>query len=125
MLLSLVLLVAVGDTILVRVGGTDDAPDVRPALVTRVLSESCVNAQLFLDGGNDDALPAQFTRGQTYLERGDAPTWLTSVIQGTGIGQWQLPAIPADMLAGETVEGVEGGNRLVHLREVPAADPSS
>lgn len=65
-------------------------PVLRPALVVRQWSETCLNLQVFLDGSNDDhhgALPCQ-------LERNDHVVWCTSVAKGDGVGQWREIAAP-------------------------------
>lgn len=56
----------------------------RPALVTAVHSDTCVNVQVFLDGSNDDRfgkLPGQVTRHGWLV-------WCTSLTAGEGVGQW-------------------------------------
>ena len=71
---------------LVRIGGTDAAPVLRPALVVRVWSGAVVNVQVFLDGLND----AEAVMALTGLPA--APMcilWRTSVSAGLGVGEWR------------------------------------
>lgn len=74
--------------VLVRVGGPDEAPDLRPAIVTRAHSATCVNAMVFLDGPNDAAveLPGEHGRGHPGIR------WCASLDRGDDIGQWRFPS---------------------------------
>jgi hypothetical protein len=81
---------SLGRIVLVTIGTEDDAPVVRPAIVVRVWSDTCVNVQLLADGSNDDRhVPLLGIDG--FLERGNAPIWMTSVCQGDRVGEWQWP----------------------------------
>ncbi|MDA8106190.1 MAG: hypothetical protein M0Z71_12535 [Nitrospiraceae bacterium] len=53
--------------------------EVRPAIIVKVHSETCVNLQVFYDGGNDAALSPI------------GMVWKTSIVQGNGVGEWQWP----------------------------------
>lgn len=102
--------------VFVRIGGTDEKPETRPALVVRSWGPECVNAQLFLDGGNDD----RYSTGCSYnygtegaqgcslfaprdpqacrdgfTPRASDVVWVTSITKGPGIGQWtdEAPAL--------------------------------
>lgn len=78
--------VGLGDTVLVRIGGTDQEPVLRPAIVVRVWGGACVNLQVFLDGTNDAAAVKALT-GQPA-----APVcilWRTSVGAGMGVDEWR------------------------------------
>lgn len=78
--------IEVGDTILVRIGGTDEAPRLRPAIVVRVAAE-CVNVQIFVDGTNDraDLVALLGSSAQVPL----CTLWRTSVLAGDGVGEWR------------------------------------
>lgn len=84
---------SIGRIIHVCIGIEDGAPVLRPAIITRVWSPTCVNAQVFLDGGNDDRLVVGKLFGITegYAERGNAPAWGTSLCQGEAVSCWQWP----------------------------------
>lgn len=87
----------VGRIVHYRVGGTDETPDVRPAMVVRVWSATCVQLQVFLDGSNDahrtivsgSGEPVPMFTGHETL-RGLA--WRTSVALGDSVGEWRWPA---------------------------------
>lgn len=68
-------------------------PALRPALVVRAWNPTCINAQLFLDGYNDDRFLGNLgPSAGNYAERHNAPLWLTSITEGEGVGQWRWPA---------------------------------
>lgn len=88
-------MIAIGDIVLARVGGPDETPELRPAIVVRVWSEDCCNAQVLLDGINDriDHLPGEQRRDPTGV------AWCTSITRGDAVGQWRQknePAAPAE-----------------------------
>jgi hypothetical protein len=77
-----------GNIVRVNVGPSyEGGPEqLRPALVVRVWSETCVNAQVFFDGSNDrDCALAKTYRHDTL----SYPLWLTSTTEGVGVGQWR------------------------------------
>jgi hypothetical protein len=78
--------------VLVRIGGSDTAPTLRPAVIVRAWSPSCVNAQMFPDGSNDDAdlSVAPFSL-PPLAARGNHVVWLTSISEGPGVGQFRHP----------------------------------
>ena len=84
----------IGRIIHVRIGGTDEEPVLRPAIIVRWWSGSTVNAQVLLDGTNDleIARTSNFAGiiDEDACRRGVA--WLTSISEGEGIGYWRWPA---------------------------------
>lgn len=65
---------AVGATVYYRLPeGGRNAGDLRPAIVVRVWSDTCVNLQVFTDSDNDNLPPV---------------VWKTSAVKGDGPGQW-------------------------------------
>lgn len=87
------MLPTIGRIVLVTIGTEGDTPVVRPALVVRVWNATCINAQVFLDGGNDDRHVVGKLGGvaEGFRERGNAPVWMTSIVQGDGVGEWYWP----------------------------------
>jgi len=104
--------------VFVRIGGTDEKPETRPVLVVKSWGPDCVNAQLFLDGLNDDRYSQHYAfslpegiegAASCYLFAPRQPeackpsvpartsdvVWVTSITRGPGIGQWthEVPAI--------------------------------
>jgi len=77
----------VGRIVHYRVGGDDDAPELRPAIVVRDWGGGCVNLQVFLDGRNDDRHAETSER-----ECIQGTAWRTSVTEGAEVGQWRWPA---------------------------------
>ena len=73
----------------------DGTPVLRPALIVRVWTDNCVNVQLFLDGGNDDRYIDNIAGAKPYIERGNAPVWLTSTTMGECVGEWRWPEVTA------------------------------
>lgn len=77
----------IGAMVLLRVGGTDDEPALRPALVVRVWTADSCNAQVFMDGHNDDrdypCLQGELSRDPTGTR------WCTSIVRGSDKGQWR------------------------------------
>lgn len=63
----------IGQIVHVNISRNPERPALRPAIITAIWSDYCVNVRLFLDGGNDDA----------YLDSlgvsEDHPEWLTSI----------------------------------------------
>lgn len=59
-----------------------DDGEIRPAIVTKVWTEDCVNLLVFLDGSLD------YGKGHTLS--------FTSVMRGNEKGQWQWPTIKAE-----------------------------
>lgn len=78
----------IGRIVHVRIGGEDDRPELRPALIVRVWSDTCCNLQVFLDGTNDrvERLDGECKRTESGI------VWCTSVSQGEAFGQWRWPA---------------------------------
>lgn len=58
--------------------GAESAGELRAAIVTRVWNDTCVNLAVFWDG---EMVPVE-----------GLPARVTSVVQGTGDGQWDWPA---------------------------------
>ncbi len=70
---------------------TDEREHVRPAIVVRTWGdtpESAINVQVLADGSNDVGLEYLVTNKRDP-EAG--PVWLTSILQGEGVGQWRWP----------------------------------
>jgi len=85
-----------GRIVLFRVGGTEVEPELRPAIVVKAWNPTSVNLQVFVDGTNDRLRHYPGEKDSDHrifssssIERGMA--WKTSVVQGTGIGQWRWP----------------------------------
>lgn len=86
---------SIGRIVQVRIGGTEEEPELRPALVVKVWGDTCINVQTFLDGTNDkqhiaSAKDSAVSFGEVDCLRGHL--WATSVCEGVGIGQWRWPA---------------------------------
>jgi hypothetical protein len=75
----------IGRTVLYKLGEEDkrslytngtwgNTPDVAPATIVSVFSDTCVNLKVCIDGYRNDL-------------------WKTSVSQGDGAGQWNWPVI--------------------------------
>lgn len=89
-----------GRIVHVRIGGPDDIPDLRPAIVVRDWGGGTVNLQLFLDGTNDrgewdpstaaNKEPSHGLYKNADCDKGSA--WLTSILEGEGVGEWRWPA---------------------------------
>jgi hypothetical protein len=77
--------------VLVRIGGPDTAPELRPAVIVKGWSPSCVNAQLFVDGSNDDPMVCPLFGVPPLSVRGNHVLWVTSVTEGLGVGQFRRP----------------------------------
>ena len=82
----------VGRVVLYHLQGGED----RPAIITRVWNDhpgqECVQLQVFTDGSNDsDALRVMSRVSQS--EEAPNVLWATSVVLGTGVGEWSWPAI--------------------------------
>lgn len=81
----------IGRIILVNISSDPEKPALRPAIVTAVWSDYCVNATLFPDGGNDAAMLVGLGISEAH------PTWLTSISQAlagdgsVGFRQWCWP----------------------------------
>lgn len=82
---------SLGRVILVNIGNDPDGPRLRPAVVCRVWSPGCVNAQVLVDGSNDDSFLVAHFHQAPASERGTGPVWLTSIIEGDDVGQWRWP----------------------------------
>jgi hypothetical protein len=78
--------VQVGDRVLLRIGGADETPELRPAVVVRVWTPETVNLQVFLDGHNDDEveIAGERARGVPGIR------WCQSMSRGAGIAQWRV-----------------------------------
>lgn len=80
-----------GPIVLYRIGGPDDAPELRPALVVRCWSPTCLNLQVLFDGLNDryhaDRPPGFLCASDEEAARGIG--WRTSVLEGDGVGCWR------------------------------------
>lgn len=61
--------------------------EIRPAIIVRVWSDTCVQLQIFIDGTNDR------NKGFNIEEQLRGIAWRTSVVQGDDPGQWQWPKI--------------------------------
>lgn len=82
---------SIGSIILVNISTNPEKPALRPAIVTAVWSDICVNASLVPDGGNDASLLVGLGISEVY------PGWLTSITQSlagdgsVGFRQWTWP----------------------------------
>jgi len=73
--------------VLVRVGGTDEAPELRRGIPTKVHSATSVSLMVLMDGTRDHALPdlpGECGRGHPGIR------WCSSMTRGSGVGQWRL-----------------------------------
>ena len=82
---------SIGSIILVNISTNPENPALRPAIVTAVWSDICVNASLIPDGGNDAAMIVGLGVSEVY------PGWLTSITKAlagdgsVGFRQWTWP----------------------------------
>jgi hypothetical protein len=76
--------IAIGDDILVRIGGTDAEPVLRPGKVVRTWGEWSINAQVFLDGTNDTAALIKLGIEKPPV----CIWWATSLSRGDGLAEW-------------------------------------
>lgn len=82
---------SIGRIVLVNISPDPDRPALRPAIVTAVWSDTCINVRLFEDGGNDAALLVGLGVSEEH------PDWLTSINQASagdgsiGFRQWAWP----------------------------------
>lgn len=86
----------IGRIVHYRIGGTDESPELRPALVVRDWGSGCVNLQVFLDGNNDrnDGTPSYTREGYEQVSKEESASgsaWRTSRTEGGQIGQWRWP----------------------------------
>lgn len=81
---------SIGRIVHVRVGGEDDSPVLRPAIIVRVWGDTCVNAIVHLDGRNDDVYGRLDGECGRHVEVGTV--WCTSISLGEGVGNWRWPA---------------------------------
>lgn len=85
---------SIGRIVHYRVGGTDEAPELRPALVVRLFEGLPYgNLQVFVDGSNDKRW--QFPSGHSVFATPECDAglaWKTSVSEGHQVGQWRWPA---------------------------------
>ena len=73
---------SLGRIVLVCIGVVDDEPIFKPAIVTRVWGETCINVTVYADDSDESLLLASF---------GTVKSRWTSVTQGDGVGQWSWP----------------------------------
>lgn len=85
---------AVGKIVCVKISENE----VRPAIITKAWSEDCINVIMFPDGTNDGAdvkfekvfyieSPNGIINSGGYL----SGIWLTSIMKGNNIGNWNWP----------------------------------
>ena len=80
---------SIGRIVLVNISSDPDRPALRPAIVTAVWSDICVNAALVVDGGNDAALVRKLGTSE------HDPYWLTSITQAlAGELEWLIRQAP-------------------------------
>lgn len=96
---------SIGRIVHFRIGGTDEDPVLRPALIVRVWSGDTVNVQVFLDGSNDRGLLAD------EVERSGSVVWCESVTRGDGIGQYRWPHVVAPPSQISTPQSSEATHR--------------
>lgn len=87
-----------GARVLVRIGGEDAMPVLRPADITHVWSEvpddgsGCVNLQVMLDpldGKIEDKIPGTVIYGSAGKVRVPILAIITSAIRGKAVGDWR------------------------------------
>lgn len=93
----------IGRTVLFRVGGTDEEPELRPAVVVKTWPgafDGSANLQVFIDGRNDrrwiyPGREAEGDAGRIFDEDQvrSGVAWRTSVHRGTAVGEWRWPVI--------------------------------
>lgn len=83
-----------GRIVYVRIGGPDEHPELRPAIVVKIWPAGCFNGQMFLDGLNDTPRIEEAADTQAQFSEEDCAegcAWVTSVSEGDGIGEWRWP----------------------------------
>lgn len=87
---------ALGSIVLYRVGGTDEEPELRPAIIVNELSSSVFNLVVLPDGQNDRDKRWSDDRALfTKDELAACSAWRTNVAPGSDIGQWRYVPQPA------------------------------
>lgn len=65
---------------------------VRPAIITQVWNDDCLNLAVFPDGTNDGVAVEWPNRSLCGLDGGYMGAWwITSVMRGQGVRQWDWP----------------------------------
>ena len=81
----------IGRIVHVNISPDPDRPAIRPAIITAVWSDYCVNVRLFLDGANDQP----YVEGLSHFA--DHPEWLTSIERSlndaVAFRQWCWPTV--------------------------------
>ncbi len=81
----------IGRIVLVNISTDPAKPEMRPAIITAVWSDICVNVRLLSDGGNDTGLLVELGVSEKH------PEWLTSITMAlagdgsVGTRQWCWP----------------------------------
>lgn len=85
----------IGRIVHVNISRDPDHPALRPAIITAVWSDYCVNVRLFLDGANDQPYLAGLGVASTHFEA--HPEWLTSIERSlndtVAFRQWCWPTV--------------------------------
>ena len=86
---------ALGSIVLYRVGGTDEEPELRPAIIVNELSSSVFNVVVLLDGPNERTSRTADDRAAFNKDEIAASVaWRGTVAPGEGLGQWRYVPQP-------------------------------
>ena len=81
----------IGRIVHVNISRDPDRPALRPAIITAVWSEYCINVRVIFDGGNDDAYLDGLGVSEVH------PDWMTSIERSlndvVAFRQWCWPTV--------------------------------